>query len=309
MIAQDTVNPTTRKVVIPGLYDENGGEELSLSTMTSYMFWKNILDGKIPDYDWIPDLLKTNGFKWGDSLDSWMKAQENIWKHPGICGFCDNAGARRDDKYGYYWCMCRLLALPREFARMYAWAGSQYEKRYLSEYKDLDTASARWTKSARLDTQAFMNEPKQWMVYSGPPGVGKTHLMHALATHFGMWALYITANDFEGKLRGMLDKSDTDGHTIEQFMVALQSYPILLFDDLGIEYSSPWIAAKLDSLIEARYRYFWDRITVFATNIKDKDIHLKLSRDGITRSASRLTSINVLWVSIQAADARGKNIR
>lgn len=96
----------------------------------------------------------------------------------------------------------------------------------------------------------------------GGVGNGKTHLCNALALTLnerGIDTRLYTVSD----MASVLKKSISD-NTTEALVGKLKSYQALILDDFGIEYGSPWEMAKLEEIIDARYRQAI--ITVLTTN-------------------------------------------
>lgn len=268
------------------------------SRVQSLNFWRDVLSGKLPEYEWVGKLLKANGYVWGKSSSDYLSAQEKIYG-TDYCGFCDGAGTRTDD-HGYYYCLCWLLDNANELKdSCYAW-GSDWAPQSLEvlNFEEDSTAHTEKLHKAVDRTKAWIERPDKWLVYSGPAGVGKTHMLNAIMAAWFPYAMYTVASDFEDRLRRYLAE---DGSQIQQYLNALMMHPILVFDDIGIEYASTWITAKLDALIEYRSRrnHWWDTLTVFSTNIYQKDIKSKFIRDDVSRIGSRLTDYDMVdWVNM-----------
>jgi DNA replication protein DnaC len=272
----------------------------------SLLFWKDVLAGKIAEYAWVGPLLKANGYEWGKDYSDYLSAQEKIYG-TDYCAFCDDAGTRTDD-FGYYYCLCWLLANKNELKEScYLW-GSDWSPQLLSE---LELANSSIEDSNRLKatidrTKAWIEKPDKWLVYSGPTGVGKTHMLNAIMAAWSPYAIYVVASDFEDRLRRYLNE---EGNQIQRYLDTLMHHPILVFDDIGMEYATSWITAKLDALIEyrARKNHWWDALTVCATNIRRNKIRTKFVRDDVSRIGSRLTDAEIVdWLVLTGMDYRNK---
>lgn len=101
--------------------------------------------------------------------------------------------------------------------------------------------------------QKFAEDPAGWLVLSGPPGVGKSHLAAAIANHRleeGHPVLFISVPDLLDHLREALSPdSDTD---YEESFEAVRTAPLLVFDDLGMGTLSPWAQEKLYQIFNYR---------------------------------------------------------
>ena len=277
------------------------------SRVQSLNFWRDVLAGRIKEYAWIGPLLKANGYEWGGKHSDYLRAQEHVY-NTDYCGMCDGAGARTDE-FGYYYCLCWLLQYANELRNnCYEW-GSDWSRQSLD---DMEIAGANPDDIKRLQagidrTERWIARPDKWLVYSGPTGTGKTHMLNAIMGAWYPYAMYVVASDFESRLRRYLDEG---GGKIQIYMDALMFHPILVFDDIGMEYASDWITAKLDALIEFRSRkaHWWDTLTVAATNIRQKDIKARFVRDeGVSRIGSRMTDTEIAeWIVFTGMDFRNK---
>jgi DNA replication protein DnaC len=274
------------------------------SRLDSLKFWKDILIGAVPEYKWVAPLLKANGYVWGGNYSDYLNAQSRIYG-TDYCGFCDGAGTRTDDN-GYYYCLCWLLDNANSLkASCYSW-GSEWAPQLLSDLKVVGNSvdDTKRLQRAINHTQHWIEYPDKWLVFSGPTGVGKTHMLNAIMGAWFPYSMYVVASDFEDRLRRYLSEDDKQ---IQRYLDALMHHPILVFDDIGMEYSTAWITAKLDALIEYRSRknHWWDTLTVCATNIKQKNIKEKFVRDDVSRIGSRLLDQEIVtWINITGADYR-----
>lgn len=278
------------------------------SRIGSLLFWKRIFTGQVDEWKWIGPIMRANSFSFKDtSYSDWLDIQEKLY-NVDYCKFCDGLG-RRKDKYGDYYCLCWLLREKLELGQACADWGSDWTHQGLEGMKLIghrpgDIANL---KKAIDRTSSWIDYPDRWLVYSGPTGTGKTHMLNAIMSAWYPFAMYIVASDFEDRLRRYLTD---DGKLIQKYIQTLMFHPILVFDDIGMEYSSPWITAKLDAIIEHRSRkvHWWDLLSVFATNIRMKDIKSRFVREeGVSRIGSRLTDTEIVdWLILDGADYRNK---
>ncbi len=124
--------------------------------------------------------------------------------------------------------------------------------------------------AAYAAARAFAAEPQGWLLFSGPPGGGKTHLLAAIAQTVP-GAIFVTAPDLLDLLRAGYDQVDFGYEArLEQF----RTVGVLLLDDLGAEAPTPWAAEKLFQLLN--HRYNWGLPTVLATNFPLKALEPRL---------------------------------
>ncbi|MDP6510511.1 MAG: ATP-binding protein [Dehalococcoidia bacterium] len=119
---------------------------------------------------------------------------------------------------------------------------------------------------AHQATQAFAQGPQGWLVLSGPSGTGKTHLAAAIANQRmaqGEPALFVSVSQFLDHLRSTF--SPDSQMTYDQLLPQVKTAPLLVLDDLGGHFASPWAADKLFQVID--YRYQARLPTVFTTRL------------------------------------------
>jgi len=109
--------------------------------------------------------------------------------------------------------------------------------------------------------RAFAAEPgREWLVLSGEPGVGKTHLLAAIANAVlaqGQAVIYAHVPDLLDWLRQGYEHErgggDQDGDFAARF-ARIQRVPLLLLDDLAAERPTEWVREQLCRLVDYRYR-------------------------------------------------------
>tara|TARA_Y100000310_G_scaffold80363_1_gene77040 strand:- start:1206 stop:2048 length:843 start_codon:yes stop_codon:yes gene_type:complete len=118
------------------------------------------------------------------------------------------------------------------------------------------------------------------IVFVGPPGSGKTHLLESIGRQFldqGRTVRYELVAHLLQRLRSSYSMNE-ESHVMEVCYGA----DVLLLDDLGLEKPSDWVVEQLTSLIDERWRN--NRLLAIGTNESHIIIEARLG----PRIASRL---------------------
>lgn len=132
------------------------------------------------------------------------------------------------------------------------------------------------------------------LLFYGPTGTGKTHLMSAIGNKFlsrvGM--LFISCPEFLDELR------KNQNQKIDLLEIA-ENIPLLILDDIGAEKVSEWVQEQLFILIN--HRVEWKLSTLFTSNCSLSELKEKLG----DRIASRIAGMCRL-VRVDGEDHRVK---
>lgn len=121
----------------------------------------------------------------------------------------------------------------------------------------------------------FAEHPRGWLVIMGEHGSGKTHLAAALGN-------YITDSESPPLLVGVSDLLDylratfspNSNTTLDRAFDDVSTRPLLILDDLGTQYSTPWAQEKLYQLFN--YRYIAELPTVITTAVQMEHMDARL---------------------------------
>ena len=103
---------------------------------------------------------------------------------------------------------------------------------------------------------AYAEDPRGWLVLTGPSASGKTHLAAAIANSVlgrGLAVFFVFVPDLLDHLRSAF--SPSSDISFDQLFEQVRSAPFLVLDDLGGHSSTPWAQEKLYQILNFRYSY------------------------------------------------------
>lgn len=125
------------------------------------------------------------------------------------------------------------------------------------------------------------------LVLWGIPGTGKTHLAISILREIirtGRRAVFATVPDLLMEIRSTYRPDGGDeGAVVDKY----ESYPVLILDDMGAEYTTPWSITALHLIIDRRYREM--KPTIITTNLSPKEVEQHIS----PRIASRMADMTI----------------
>lgn len=144
-----------------------------------------------------------------------------------------------------------------------------------------------------------MQRKGAWLVFSGPPGTGKSHLAIAIlqAIMPGSRGRYMTCMELIQMLRGTWRK-DSEMSEID-LLDRLTALPLIVLDEIGVQYGTESEQHHLFEVLDRRYREL--RPTILLTN-QDKDGFRQFVGD---RVYDRMTEI-ARWVPFEWPSHRAK---
>ena len=230
-----------------------------------------------------------------------------------ICPICKGAGyLTKDVPVGHpdfgrlVPCQCKVLELEHKRAEQLRqvsnlqYLGYMNFETFVADGRALNPDQQRNLRRAYEAALNYARQPKDWLLFRGGYGCGKTHLAASIANYRlerGQPALFVVVPDLLDHLRGAYSPSSATSY--DQRFEQVRDHPLLILDDLGTESHTPWADEKLFQIFN--YRYNARIPTVITTNCELEEIEIRIR--------SRLTSIDLVhMVSILAPDYRASGI-
>ena len=135
---------------------------------------------------------------------------------------------------------------------------------FLPEYSSVPDIQSL-IKNAKEAAIEYTTSPRGWLVLVGPHGSGKTHLSAAIANQCiqnGHIAIYIDVPDLMDHLRNSF--SPDTAYSYSEMFDRVRNTPLLILDDLGSAYPTPWALEKLQQILIHRFNV--ELPTVIATS-------------------------------------------
>lgn len=233
-------------------------------------------------------------------------AEYNKLIQHGSCPICDDYKIPINPEDGKrYFCICSMIEwMHKQKARIEGLETFAKQEK-LSELKPVgDDKSLITLKNSLVSFVKNETPQKPWFYIYGEKGSGKTHILMAMKNYFGPMAFYISSEEFQNHLHRCLSKKSS--MDVQEFIEIVATAPILLFDDLGIEYkNSEYFIAQLAAVINMRYNRGQERFPLMLTsNIEVSDLILSPSSD-IQRIGSRLADKEFVQIhKLSQADYR-----
>ncbi|MBI4202168.1 MAG: ATP-binding protein [Chloroflexi bacterium] len=148
---------------------------------------------------------------------------------------------------------------------------------YLSSTgRDSDPQAQRSYQEAYQAAWEYAQEPYQWLLFTGPVGSGKTHLLAAIINRgleLGTQAMYLSVPDLLDHLRAAY--APTSDTTYDELFNHVRNVPVLALDDLGAHSSTPWAQEKLYQLLNHRFNRQLPTIVALNVPISHLDEQLR----------------------------------
>lgn len=234
-------------------------EEFIPSWLTSWVAWRNFYTepGKEP-FSVLKEEL---------GMTRVPMHAEFIMKNGGGCPYCHDDAVVLSQRFGLVYCICKVLEKMQRLEAQHAAVRSPIGKAYLRElefHPDMGGDYKRTMGKAVKEVERFIKYPSKWLFVSGHYGTGKTHLLKAINSAFEPMSLYVSARDLEQKTHTFRKEDELDF-----FYDVLTNAPVLLLDDIGMEYGGQLVKSIIEKVVDARYERYPDYPLVIATNKSD----------------------------------------
>lgn len=130
-------------------------------------------------------------------------------------------------------------------------------------------------KQALALAKNYAAEPRDWLMFTGDSGCGKTHLAAAIANQLfvqGYPVLFVVVPDLLNYLRAAFDPQSHIRY--DKRFEEIRTASVLVLDDLGTESATPWAKEKLYQIFN--YRYVARLPTVITTTSTPEELDPKL---------------------------------
>ncbi len=123
--------------------------------------------------------------------------------------------------------------------------------------------------------QKFADNPTGWLIISGPRNSGKTHLALAIANKISQTSSppqAISVPEMLNYLRATFGPKSTT--SLDRRFDEIRSERILILDNLGTQYMTPWVNEQLFLLFDYRYRKKLPTVITTSEYIDEMDIRI-----------------------------------
>ena len=137
------------------------------------------------------------------------------------------------------------------------WLPSRWmlENMRLDDFKVFGHGEYRQQRRQALDAaELFTRKPDGWLVFSGPTGVGKTHLASGITQrlYHNHDVVYVRAQQMLNTLLNSF-RASSESESFLQLFTRLSEVDVLVLDNLGSENDTKWNRATLEELLVARH--------------------------------------------------------
>ena len=137
---------------------------------------------------------------------------------------------------------------------------------------ELGTEHLGKLREALRAAKRYAETPEGWLVFTGKPSTGKTHLAAAIANYWKEQyrrVLFVTVPDLLDYLRSAF--SPDSRTSLDKRFLLVRTVPFLVLDNLSLASSTPWARDKLAQLLDYRYNAQLPTVITMRPRIEDSD--------------------------------------
>lgn len=242
--------------------------DLVPSWLTTWVAWRNLYT--------TPNAAPFSLLKKELGLDRMPSSAEYLKAHNNDCPYCHGDAVVNSPTFGMVYCLCKLLEKVQKLDTTHKLIRTKTTPATLEQVVYpviMGGEYHRDMKKAVEVAQAFIKSPDNWILLSGKSGTGKTHILRSINTAFEPIALYLSC----GKLEQLIHQFRKDD-LLDEFYDILVNAPILILDDIGIEYGGMLVKSMTEKIIDARYEMFPSNPLVIATNLPPSELQSYIPR-------------------------------
>jgi DNA replication protein DnaC len=130
----------------------------------------------------------------------------------------------------------------------------------------------QYNKAALEAARGFARQPVGMLIFWGPNGRGKTHLLAAIHNHlrgYGVPAKFFSFPDWTSELRSRI--GDEEQQSPEEFYQYVSQFPVVMVDDIDYADIRRWTREQVYRLLNRRYNNHNEVGTVLAMESSLKD--------------------------------------
>ena len=161
------------------------------------------------------------------------------------------------------------LAMPQPYEKDYY---AQRMRARVIHLRELGVSLKQHVARAKKVCREYAGNPEGHLILLGEPGSGKTHLAAAIGNHLtaqGKAVVFAVVPDLLDTLR-----PGRDG-VYHNLLMAYQTAPLLILDDLGVEKGSDWTGEKLYQIVNYRYNHLLPLVVTSNEMPQDVDPRLR----------------------------------
>ncbi len=148
-------------------------------------------------------------------------------------------------------------------------------KTFDPQHLESDRQELKLIQDAQRQALKFAEDPKDWLVFAGKAGRGKTRLAAAIGNYRRQadpGVLFVIVPDLLDRLRSSFNSQNPKA--FDDLFERVRSASLLILDDLGSQTGTAWAEEKLFQLLN--YRYNACLPTVITTSLTQKDMNARL---------------------------------